>query len=440
MALLPYLEQQATYDRFHHDEPWDSPHNKELIKDIPTVYVCPSRPGVAPGTTTYRVFTGPGALFEAGKPRAVAAVTDGLRNTILAVETKEAVPWTSPDSDLPFDPKAPASLYGAGSPHTGEGFQVLMADGSVRFAGDPIAPATFRSLVTFNGGEVVDWEKIPGSKRVQPDRRGPLHVDAGKLPTADELRPLLFPGSLAVVSDREGIRIVSRESFPSVSSPAVSGVLVGLLLPAVQAAREAAHRAQCTGNLKHIAMALINYESAFGGFPKPAITGKDGKPLLSWRVAILPYIEQQELYNKFKLDEPWDSPHNKPLIGEMPPPYLCPSRVAFERGTTCYRAFVGKGAILERDRETRVADVTDGLSNTIIVVEADEAVPWTRPDAELEFDPQARPSLYGAGSPHPGGFNALFADGAVRFISRNIDLGLFRSLITRAGGEVIRLP
>ena len=107
-------------------------------------------------------------------------------------------------------------------------------------------------------------------------------------------------------------------------------------------------------------------------------------------------------------------------------------------GTTTYRAFVGKGAFFEKDQDTGIANITDGTSNTIMVVEASEAVPWTKPDSDLPFDPEARPSLYGAGSPHPGGFNALFADGSVRFIKNSIDLHVFKALITRAGGEVAR--
>ena len=437
MAILPYLEQQPLYDRFHLDEPWDSPHNKGLIKEMPQVFVCPSRADVQPGTTTYRVFTGPGALFEAGKRTSLTSVTDGVSYTILAVESKEAVPWTRPDSDLAFDPDAAPSLYGAGSPHPG-GFLIAMVDGSVLTVSDAIDPKVFRTLITRNGREVVDRDKIPAPRPQGPGRQGgAFHVDADKLPAADELKPLLFPGSLAVVSDREGIRLVSRESFPSVSSPAVSGVLIALLLPAVQASREAARRAQCVNNLKQIALAMMNYESANAAFPRPASIGKDGKPLLSWRVAILPYLDQLKLYNKFKLDEPWDSPNNKPLINEMPTVYLCPSRTNVQPGTTNYRAFVGKGAFFEKDQDTRLANITDGTSNTIMVVEAAEAVPWTKPDSDLDFDPNARPSLYGAGSRHPGGFDAMFADGSVRFISNRIDFTVFRALITRAGGEVV---
>ncbi len=182
---------------------------------------------------------------------------------------------------------------------------------------------------------------------------------------------------------------------------------------------------------------MHNYASANNTFPMPAITDKDGKPLLSWRVAILPYIEQVELYNKFKLDEPWDSPHNKPLMNEMPATYVCPSRANVQPGTTTYRVFVGKGAFFEKGQGTAIANITDGTSNTIMVAEASEAVPWTKPDAELEFDPDAKPSLCGAGSLHSGGFNTVFGDGSVRFIKNTIAVEVFRALITKAGGEVI---
>ena len=204
----------------------------------------------------------------------------------------------------------------------------------------------------------------------------------------------------------------------------------------MQAAREAARRAQCVNNLKQIGLAMHNYASANDAFPAPANTGKQGKALLSWRVAILPYIEQQGLYNKFKLDEPWDSPHNIALLKEMPSLYICPSRAAGEPFTTTYQVFTGNGALFEDGKGAKIADVTDGLSTTIMAVEAREAVPWTKPD-DLPFDPAAAPSLFGAASNHPGGFNVLFADGSVRFIKTSISMQTFRALITRAGGEVV---
>jgi prepilin-type processing-associated H-X9-DG protein len=264
-----------------------------------------------------------------------------------------------------------------------------------------------------------------------------LRVDADQVPTAEELTSRLFPASTALVVDPQGISIVTREPIPGISSPATSAVLVALLLPAVQSAREAARRAQCTNNLKQIGLAMHNYHDANGALPKPAMADNDGKPLLSWRVAILPYIEQAPLYNKFKLAEPWDSPHNKALIKEMPPTYACPSRPASAPGMTTYQVFSGPGALFEPGKAIGFADVTDGMSTTIMLVEAKDPVIWTKPD-DLKFDPAAAgdATLFGAYSFHPGGLNALFADGSVRFIKRTIDPKLFKAVITRAGGEV----
>src|SRR5262249_51556565 len=105
---------------------------------------------------------------------------------------------------------------------------------------------------------------------------------------------------------------------------ALSGVSAGLLIPAVQKTREAASRMQNQNNLKEMALAMHNYHDVNGKFPPAAICDKQGKPLLSWRVAILPYVEQDNLYKQFKLDEPWDSEHNKKLIAQMPKVYALP--------------------------------------------------------------------------------------------------------------------
>ncbi|MFI5459588.1 MAG: DUF1559 domain-containing protein [Isosphaerales bacterium] len=264
-----------------------------------------------------------------------------------------------------------------------------------------------------------------------------LRLDPEMIPPSDELNRLLFPSSTALVVDHQGASLTHREAIPTITSPAAGGVVIALLFPAVQSGREAARRAQCINNLKQIALAMHNYVSANSVFPRAAIIDAKGKPILSWRVAILPFIGQQELYNKFKLDEPWDSPHNKALLKEMPPTYLCPNRTKVEPFTTTYQVLVGKGALFEKDQAIEITDVTDGTSNTLMIVEAKEAVPWTKP-GDLSFDPQAAASLFGAGSSHPGGFNAAMADGSVRFIKNTVILNVFRALITRSGGEVIR--
>ncbi len=268
--------------------------------------------------------------------------------------------------------------------------------------------------------------------------RIPVQINPALIPKAGDLAKLLFPGSLSVVADQEGIRFVGRDAFPSVTSPATGGVLVALLLPAVQAAREAARRAQCVNNLKQMGLALHNYHSTNNKFPRAASVDKDGKPLLSWRVAVLPYIEQNALYQKFHLDEAWDSPHNKALLQEMPAVFACPSAVRKDPTFTNYRVFVGKQTLLDYDRDTSMADVTDGTSNTIAIVEARDGVPWTKPD-ELPFDAEKAPAvpMYGAGSNHAAGFNALLTDGSVRFLKLSINPEVLKALITRNGGEVI---
>jgi prepilin-type processing-associated H-X9-DG protein len=218
---------------------------------------------------------------------------------------------------------------------------------------------------------------------------------------------------------------------------ATTGVMVALTLPAIQAAREAARRNQSTNQLKQIALALHNYHDAHKTFPPRVSTDKDGKPLLSWRVAILPYLEEAALYKEFHLDEPWDSEHNKKLVARMPDIY----RNASLPGTdsTVYLAVAGPGALFGEADAKDIRSVVDGTSNTIGIVEADpdRAVIWTRPD-DLPYD--ADNPLAGLGKLRPAGFNAMFLDGHVRFISEGIDPELLKSLFTYAGREQVQLP
>ena len=214
-----------------------------------------------------------------------------------------------------------------------------------------------------------------------------------------------------------------------------TGVLVGLLLPAVQAAREAARRMTASNNLKQIALAMHNFHSKYKKLPDRAIRDADGNPLLSWRVAILPFVEQSELYEQFHLDEPWDSPHNIKLLDQMPEIYVDPSTV-LEPGYTVFQLPQGEGLMFEESGERKFRDVMDGTSNTIMVVESsmDAAVPWTKP-ADLEIDMAA--PLARTGNFHQGGFHVVMASGAVIFLTTSIDLELFRALLTRAGKEII---
>jgi type II secretory pathway pseudopilin PulG len=223
---------------------------------------------------------------------------------------------------------------------------------------------------------------------------------------------------------------------------AVTGFLLALLLPAVQAAREAARRTTSMNNLRQIMLAMHNYHDAKKSFPSHANYGADGKPLLSWRVHILPYLEQKALYDQFHLDEPWDSEHNKGLISQMPAVFVDPSsRWQPVDGRTHYLGVKGKGMIFDgTDKGTDIRAITDGTSNTIMVVQVndDRATTWTKPD-DWELDEQY-PLKGLAGSMHPGVFGAGYADGSIRNISESIDPTVFKGLLTRAGGEVVQAP
>jgi RNA polymerase sigma factor (sigma-70 family) len=199
--------------------------------------------------------------------------------------------------------------------------------------------------------------------------------------------------------------------------------------PAAAAPMNPAAEQQLRNNLKQVGLAMANYQEAHGRFPAPAIQGKDGRPLLSWRVAILPYLEEYGLYQSFKLDEPWDSPHNKPLLARMPYLYARSRPMGQAAGNlTHLRVFVGEGTPFEGGRGPRWEDFPDGRDQTILVAEADEAVPWTKPD-ELPYAPdKPLPAL--GGDPR-GSFVILMADGSVRSIPAGFDPALLRRAITR---------
>lgn len=216
-----------------------------------------------------------------------------------------------------------------------------------------------------------------------------------------------------------------------------TGVLVGLLLPAVQSAREAARRMTDANNLKQIGLAMHNHYSTFNHLPKPAITDDSGKPLLSWRVKILPFIEQQALYEQFHLDEPWDSPHNLTLIEQMPETFKTPS-MPLPPGQTNYRLAFGPGCLFSQiDEEVKFREVRDGLSNTIMALETDasDATIWTKPDIDFglyQNPPQHFNQLR-------NGSNVLMSDGSVRFLPTTINGKDVQAAMTRAGGEIVNL-
>lgn len=217
--------------------------------------------------------------------------------------------------------------------------------------------------------------------------------------------------------------------------------LVTLLTPALRAARGAAEQTQSSNNLKQIALAMHMYHDEHKCFPAQASCGPDGTKLLSWRVHLLPYLDQDALYRQFHLNEPWDSAHNRTLIAKLPSVFVSPRapRNLAAKGLTTYLVPVGEKTVFAGREGTPLAQITDGTSNTILFVEAapSAAVIWTRPD-DLAVDRQTpRKGLTGQPA---NGFLAAFCDGSVRFLADSVEPETLRRLFQMNDGQPVQLP
>jgi hypothetical protein len=275
--------------------------------------------------------------------------------------------------------------------------------------------------------------------------REAIPLDASLLPSAAAIFPHLQPSLAVVRRTAAGVEITSRGPLAGMNAGPLlplSFMFLGLARSAPGPLLPMSSRGASTNNLKQIALAVLNYAEdaeAINTLPPAFIADKaSGKALLSWRVAVLPYIEQDALYKEFLLDEPWDSPHNKPLIARMPATFRSPSGAA-QPGKTRYVTLRDKDSAFPGKEAVRFADITDGTSNTIMAVEADEAhaVIWTKPD-DLEFNPK-KPATGLTGQPAHG-FLAACCDGSVHFISDTIDREVLRDLVNRHDGNAVSVP
>lgn len=204
-----------------------------------------------------------------------------------------------------------------------------------------------------------------------------------------------------------------------------AGLGVGLLMYSVQKVRESAARMKDMNNLKQLTIGGHNYHDANGKLP-----GADGQ--LSWRVYLLPYIEQDTTFRQFNLNQPWDSATNKPLASRTIPTFVSPSEVV-PGPDTRFRVFVGPNTMFRPGKPPmQFADITDGTSNTFYIVEAGDTVPWPQPK-ELNYD-RAGP-LPPLGHPSRNGFNAAFMDGSVRFIKSGVSESALRAGIEPTDGK-----
>ncbi len=266
-----------------------------------------------------------------------------------------------------------------------------------------------------------------------------IDLNVSIIPAAPTIYKHLRPSVSVVRHTDAGFEIINRGTLPGSSLSSSAPVMAGLLLPALSKARESARRAQSMNNLKQIALAMFNYASTYNNsFPPAFRSNENGKPLLSWRVAILPFLEQDALYKQFHLDEPWDSEHNKKLLEQMPAVYRSPASPlrAAKPGMTNYLTVRGKDTAFPGKEGIKINEITDGTSNTIMVVEASDAkaVPWTKPD---DFEYSEKNPADGLGGLFPGGFIAAMCDGSVRFISSAIDAETLRRLFNRHDGQPV---
>jgi type II secretory pathway pseudopilin PulG len=219
----------------------------------------------------------------------------------------------------------------------------------------------------------------------------------------------------------------------------VIAVLIALLLPAVRSSGEAARRSQCSNNLKQIGIALHNYADTYGSLPPAYTVDAAGNRLHSWRTLILPFAEQQPLYDKIDLSKPWDDPANQAARESRVGMYACPS-ANLPAGHTTYLAVDTPSSALTGSTALKFANISDGTSQTLLVFEVDtkHAVHWMDPTDASEG--MVVNFAAGKSLAHQGGTQCLLADGTVRFLATNIKPDELRAMMTAAGGEGLKQP
>ena len=205
-----------------------------------------------------------------------------------------------------------------------------------------------------------------------------------------------------------------------------------VLPDALASARKSARRMQSANNLKQLGLSMHNFHDANKAFPPAVIIGPKGHKH-SWRVAVLPYLDQKALYDQYRFDEPWDSPNNLKVMKQMPAVFRHPNDPP-DSTNTRYLAFVGPGTPFGNPEGAKFRDILDGSSNTVMFFSGPSNVPWTKPE-DIEYDPKKDPNL--ENGPYKEGFNAVMFDGSVEFLSKDLDVEAFHNLIQMNDGNPV---
>jgi WD40 repeat protein len=285
------------------------------------------------------------------------------------------------------------------------------------------------------------WDAVTGQEVLTLNETTGAMTAVAFSPDGSRLVACQEGGTLSVWDARAGDTGAIPGSSPAAAPPPATATPA----PNAHPTTPAVSGRSSVDNLWQISAALHDFVKT-NNFHFPAdVRGRDGKSLLSWRVRLLPFLEQQALFDAIRLDEPWDGPHNKILLGKMPPVFATPNS-SVGPGLTFYRGFSGKRTLFDPGVKEGVpaSSVSDGLSFTIAMVEAKEAVPWTKPESDLAFDEGAKPerlkALFGELGGHiPGGFIAVFGDGSIKSVRSTVNPSVLRGLITRDGGEKLTI-
>jgi prepilin-type processing-associated H-X9-DG protein len=219
----------------------------------------------------------------------------------------------------------------------------------------------------------------------------------------------------------------------------LSGLLL-FLLPAMQPTRTITSRSECQNNLKQVGLALQNYHDKYGRFPPAVVYDANGKPMHSWRTLILPEIEEGPLFQQYRMDEPWDSPHNKKVTQAQIQCFQCPDDKNVGKFDTSYVALIGPDSVWSGEDGAKGSEVTDGTAQTMVVIEMkNSGIHWAEPrDLDLDALPTKfnKRKLGEMLSPHKHGVITVYADGHVEVIPFDATVEDLKAAVSKSQGDM----